>query len=237
MTGERRWSLVFLFLSVLALNPDLGLALEKTQMFTGKAFNGRGALEYIERHDLTYEGGDVIRSRTTYFDPDDRVIGYLLSEYASTPQFCNYTFTDLRNEYKDGVRLAADQVCLFRKERPEAEEETACLPREKTQIIGQGFHHFIAEHLEALAEGAVFHVKLAMPSRLGQFRFRILKKSIEGNNLFIRLEIDNWLIRLFAPHVDVVYDRQSGRLLRYEGISNVADASGRFKKVQIHYSY
>jgi hypothetical protein len=60
---------------------------------------------------------------------------------------------------------------------------------------------------------------------------------IEGDTIHIRLDIDNWFLRLFAPHVDVEYDLQTHRLLRYEGISNLADASGKYSKVVITYSY
>ena len=53
----------------------------------------------------------------------------------------------------------------------------------------------------------------------------------------IRLEVENWFLRLFAPYVEVTYERQSRCLMRYEGVSNVADVSGRFKRVQITYGY
>jgi hypothetical protein len=225
----------FLVVQILAVLPDSVLG--RTQTFTGKAFNGGGQLEYLEEHNIIYEGEKVTRSRTTYLGLDEQVIGSLTSEYAPTPRFCNYTFRDLRRQYVDGARIKTDQICLFRKKGPEGEEETVCLPMDDKQITGQGFHHFIVNQLDAIAAGEVFHVKLAFPSRLDQFGFRIRKKSIEGKNLFIRLEIDNWFLRLFTPHVDVVYERGSGRLLRYEGISNVADASGQFKKVQIKYFY
>ena len=209
----------------------------ETLSFTGKARSEQGGFEYTERHAITYDGEGVVRSRTTYFDPDERVIGSLLSEYASPPQFCDYTFQDLRKQYVDGVRLEPDRICLFRRTAPDAEKETVCLPREDAQIIGQGFHHFIVTHLGAIEKGEVYHVKLALPSRLDQARFRIRKRRVEGSRLFIRLEVDNWILRLFTPHIDVIYDRESGRLLRYEGISNVADASGECKPVRIDYAY
>jgi len=237
MRTKRHFGFLSLSLIVLSLGLVNGIALGRTQTFIGKAFDETGALEYIEKHDIVHEGNSVLTSHTTYVGPNESVIGYLDSEYSPLPQDCSYIFKDLRRQYEDGVRLKEDRICLFRKKAPEVKEETLCLPKEKNQIIGQGFHHFIRSQLESIAEGEVFHVKLVLPSRLDQADFRILKKKMEGNALFIRLEVDNWLIRLFAPSMDVVYDIGSGRLLSYEGISNVADASGRFKKVKINYSY
>jgi hypothetical protein len=76
-----------------------------------------------------------------------------------------------------------------------------------------------------------------LPSRLDQYEFRIRKRKINGDTLYIRLEIDNWLLRMFAPHVDAEYDLKTRHLLRYEGISNLEDAAGKHKKVSITYSY
>jgi len=47
----------------------------------------------------------------------------------------------------------------------------------------------------------------------------------------------NWILRIFAPHIDVAYDRKAALLLRYEGVSNVSDASGQRQKVEIRYTY
>lgn len=212
-------------------------ALGNSQIFTGKALNKWGELEYVEEHVIAYEGKAVTHSRTTYFDSANRIIGHLTSEYSPMPQFCSYTFNNLRKQYVDGVQVRDNQICLFRKQNSAAEKEVVCLPMEEKQIVGQGFHHFIIDQLDAIASGSILHVKLAVPSRLDQFDFRIRKMSEKGKNLQIRLEIDNWFLRLFAPHVDVVYETENGRIIRYEGISNMSDASGRYKKVRIDYFY
>jgi hypothetical protein len=95
------------------------------------------------------------------------------------------------------------------------------------RIVGQGFHPFLCNRLESIAAGEIFHVQLVLPSRLNQYQFRIRKLQIQGDVPRIRLEIDNWFLRLFAPQVDADYRLKTGRLLRYEGISNLTDASER----------
>ena len=215
----------------------LATAEASNETFTGKAVSPRGALQYTERHFVNYENGTVSKSETIYYDPSDRKIGDLISDYTHGPQFGSYDFRDIRAQYEDGAKVADDRVRLFRKENPEDDVEAKYLKRKTDQIVGQGFHHFVANNLEAIAQGEVFHVKLVMPSRLDQFQFRIRKKKIDGDTIYIRLDIDNWFLRLFASHVDVEYDLRTRRLLRYEGISNLADASGKYKKVVITYSY
>jgi len=209
----------------------------RVQTFTGRAVNEAGVLAYVEKHAIAYEDGRVKESRTTYFDPDERLIGTLESTYAPMPRLSTYSFRDLRKGYTDGVRLEPGRICMFRKRSLEAEEEIACRQLQGLQIAGQGFHHFIVNRLDAIAEGEVFHVELALPSRLDQARFRIRRHHTEGDRLWIRLEIDNWVLRLFAPRIDVAYDRKAALLLRYVGASNVSDASGQRQKVEIRYTY
>ena len=240
-TNSKRPLSLFVLVFLLILNPVSESfsdeAQNYTETFTGKAFDKTGALFYVEKHDVTYEGKTVIKSLTTYYDPNDRIIGTLSSEFDQDPRFCSYVFKDFRARYEDGAQMEKNRICLFRKPAPEEQKEEDCLPKTQSQIVGQGFHHFIVKHLKAIKSGEILHVKLVFPSRLDQYAFRIRKLEEKGDRLSVRLEIDNWFLRLFAPHVDAVYDRKNGHLLRYEGISNILNAEGDHPSVIIHYEY
>jgi hypothetical protein len=208
-----------------------------TEVFSARALNQSSGLEYTENHAVSYENEKVTRSRTLYFDPAGRMIGELISEYLPSPQFNTYSFKDMRAGYEDGVSVEGERLRLFRKKSPGANPESAYLRIEPDQVVGQGFHHFLRLNLEAVAAGEIFHIKLVMPSRLDQYSFRIRKVKMEGRTLHIRLEIDNWFLRIFAPYVDCEYDLSTRRLLRYVGISNLEDGSGSHRKVDIVYTY
>lgn len=233
--NSKRVLLALLFFAGLILS-NLG-TLAHGETFVGRALNSEGKLEYLEYHTVTHLNGKVSASQTTYYDVNNSKIGELISEYSFGPQFGSYDFKDIRAQYQDGAKVASDKIFLFRKLSPENEFEEKYLPKEADQIVGQGFHQFIVHNLEKIAQGEVFQIRLVLPSRLDQYEFRISKREINGDALCIRLEIDNWLLRLFAPHVDVEYDLRTRHLLRYEGISNLEDTSGKHKKVYITYSY
>jgi hypothetical protein len=72
---------------------------------------------------------------------------------------------------------------------------------------------------------------------LDDFKFRIRKKTMEQDVISIRLEIDHWFLRLFAPHIDTEYHLPSKHLLRYKGLSNLKNPSGAYKTVTIIYAY
>ena len=207
------------------------------EKFVGKAWSRNGSVEYIEHHRVRYENGRVVESLTEYFDPDNRKIADLTSTYVFGPQFGSYDFRDIRASYADGAKVLPDKIEVFRKEDPAKQPEIRRLPRQSNQIVGQGFHQYIRSQLDNIARGEVYHVEMVLPSRLNQYKFRIRKLKIEDSVLSIRLEIDNWFLRLFAPHVDAVYDMNTRRLLRYEGLSNITNAAGKYQDVVIEYSY
>jgi len=220
-----------------ALNLSCFGTLAYGEKFVGKAVNFKGTLEYAEYHTVNYIKGKVSESQTIYYDANNNKIGELISEYSHGLQFGSYDFRDIRAQYEDGAKVELDRIRLFRKKSPESDLEDKYILKEDNQIVGQGFHQFIVHNLEQIAQGEIFQVRLVLPSRLDQYEFRIRKRKIEGDILFIRLEVENWLLRLFAPNIDVDYDLKKGHLLRYEGISNLEDTTGKHKKVIITYTY
>lgn len=214
-----------------------GHATANVMTFTGRAFNRAGELEYVEKHTVRYTDGMVSESQTIYLDPDNRQIGYLNSDYAQGPQYGSYEFNDMRARYEDGASVNGDRILVFRKSDPRKAIKSKNIQLSENQIVGQGFNHFIANNLDAVAAGQVFQVRLVLPSRLNQYKFRIRLRNIENDTAYIRLEIDNWFLRLIAPYVEAEYSLKTKRLLRYEGISNMTDAFGKHRKVVIAYEY
>lgn len=238
-TGRRRWiqGLLALFAFACLVLPGVERALATQEVFEGRAVDSEGRLEYIERHNVTYEGGRAIRSVTTYTDGEGRIIGELISQSDTSPWVNTYGFRDLRAKYEDGVSVSGEKLLLYRKKGPEKETELKALPMQPGQVMGPGVNHFIRSNLEAIAGGGDFRIQLVLPSRLEQYGFQVRKLKLEGQRVYVRLEIDNWLLRLIAPHVVCEYDLSQRRLLRYVGISNLEDGSGTHKQVDITYRY
>lgn len=80
-----------------------------TEVFSGKAANEKGELEYVENHAVTYEDGKVAKSWTLYFDSNNGVIGEFVSEYLPSPQFSTYAFRQMRARYEDGVTVQGER--------------------------------------------------------------------------------------------------------------------------------
>ena len=228
---------VFLLVSLagLFLPPIPGFAAD--QIVIGKAYNANGELEYIEHHRLHLDGDRVVAIRTVFLDTGFQKIGELVSDFSHGPQFGSYEFTDSRAQYTDGARVTADRITLYCRRSPGGDIETKSLPITSDQIVGQGFNQFIVTRLDALARGEEFRMKLVLPSKLDQYEVCIRKSKIEGDVLHVRVEMANWFLKLFAPHMDAEYDLKTRRLLRYDGSSLVEDAGGKNTQVSIMYEY
>jgi hypothetical protein len=131
----------------------------------------------------------------------------------------------------------SDRILIYRRETPQADIKKKYLKRESTQIVGQVFHHYILSNFDALMRGDVILAKLVLPAHMDQFDIRISKNKIEDGRLQVRIEIDNWFLRLFTPHVDAEYDLANRRLLSYRGLSMIADESGKNEPVTVSYDY
>ena len=229
----RSLAVVALVIYLLAPIPVFG----DIEMVYGKAFNKAGNVEYFEEHMVQYKNGRIAAIITTYYSDSAQKIGSQLSDFSKGPQVASYDFKDERRQYNDGVQVMSDQILIYCKDTPDTETKKKYISRESDQIIGQGFNQFIVSRLDALARGDRFSAKLVLPAQMDQFNVRISKHKIEENRMVVRIELDNWFLRLFTPHVEAEYDLNTGRLLQYQGVSMISDGSGKTVKVTTVYEY
>ena len=51
------------------------------------------------------------------------------------------------------------------------------------------------------------------------------------------LKLANWFLGVFAPELQLTYDKKNKKLLQYQGVSNIKDDSGSNQDVTIRYQY
>ena len=224
-----------LFIAIFLLASTSAFA--EIEKFHGKAVNSDGDLVFFEEHTIRYVNDQIATMNTVYYDAHLNKIGELTSDFSHGPQMGSYDFKDLRASYRDGAKVTAEQILIYCKEEPEADTQKKVLQRESGQIVGQGFHHFIQANLDVLAKGKIISAKLVLPAQMDQFKVRILKKSLDRDRLQVRIEMDNWFLRLFAPHVEAEYDINTRQLLAYKGVSAISNSSGKTIPVTISYDY
>ena len=226
--------------SIIVLGLFMAIAVSshaRVETFTGRAVNTNGELEFIEEHSVQYRNGQIASLKTTYFDPDYNKIGEIISDFSAGSRFGSYKFKDERLAYIDGAKVFADQIMVYSQKTPQGRFKKKHLKRDSNQILGQGFHPFIQENFEALLEGKVFGVKLVLPSQMDQFRVRIRPIKEENGRLTLRIDLDNWFLRLLAPSIEAEYEINTRRLVAYRGVSAISNTSGKNVPVTISYAY
>ena len=225
--------LLTMALLILAVLPSMA----DTERIRGTAVSSDGNVVFFEEHIIKYNSNRIATMNTTYYDADLNKIGELASDFSQGLQFGSYDFIDERQQYNDGARVMSDRILIYSQKSPESDPKEKIIQRHSDQIVGQGFHPFIVNNLDKFAKGEVIPAKLVLPAHMDQYDVRIQQKGVENDRIQIRIEMDNWFLRLFAPHVEVEYDLHTRQLLSYRGVSVVADASGKIIPVTVSYEY
>jgi hypothetical protein len=206
----------------------------EVERFSGTARGPGGAVLYLEEHAVELEEGRPRAAVTAYLDPAGAPIAELRTDFSGDPAAPSYAFTDLRTGAREIVTVSERELRL------EAGERAATLPRPARLTTGQGLDRLVRARLAALAGGEEVRVRYAIPSRLDAYEFRLRGRALDDQRVRVRVELSSFLLRLFAPDLEVDYERGSGRLLRYRGASNLSfGPPGREEhpQVEILYSY
>jgi hypothetical protein len=234
-------------LSVLAAAASVALAKTetsrtetfKTETYSGEAFK-KGQLVYREKHQFTVGGdGKVISSKTEYLNPDGKPIALLENRFAESLNCPAHDFQDFRNGQKHGVRYVDGKPVMYNQEKDKPEETKSLSEKEqkgRMVVGGQGLHYYLREHFSELNKKDI-PILFLIPGRLEGYKFELNFLRDTNGVLDYEIEIDNFFLKLFAPKLDMVYERSSKRLLNYKGLSNLLDDKGKNQSVEIKYAY
>lgn len=188
---------------------------------------------YTEVHKAYFEQGVLKKSTNDYFDLKGQKIAELNSDYEKSLVMPTYLFRDILSKEEEGLRFENGRYVIFRKKDGE-KEETNALKETENIFSCQGWHYYLISQLTAIKDKPIL-MKLIFPSRLDFYSFRVRLSEVDNHLLKLRLEFDSWVMRLFAPYLDIVYDRETKRLVYYYGPSNISNKEGEVQNVHIFY--
>jgi hypothetical protein len=172
---------------------------------------------------------------------------YLYSEH----HFCDEAFQRCRVEYIDntGELIARKNVDFsanptaptlrfedFRRERDVRKEFDA----ESELVVDSGFDNFIRSRWDALETGNRVEFPFLPAGREDPLNMEAVlarNSGCEQEQLCLEVALDSWFLQMLVEPIRLTYDRDSQRLLRFRGLSNIADAGGGGQNVDIRYSY
>jgi hypothetical protein len=190
-----------------------------------------GQFYYTEEHEEWHQASQPSETRITYKDDARTVIVTKKIDY--------FLQEDLRDGSMEEARTEGGVTELtYRRNRNKA-VETRKIRIPPPVVIDGGFTNFVKLHWQDLERGEKISFSFAVPSQLDYFSFRMSKAqetTFNGKHAVIyKMELDHPILRAILPAVLLTYNKSSRRLMRYEGISNINDKTGKSYHVRIVY--
>ncbi|SFF39537.1 hypothetical protein SAMN04488120_103183 [Fontimonas thermophila] len=193
---------------------------------------------YEEHHRFVYDGAVLIEHRVDYRRPDGTPLATKTLDYRTSRYAPAFRLADARDGYVEGAEYVDGSYRLFRRSSQRAAEESKRLPASPDLVADAGFDQYLRDHLQNLLRMGKAEIRFAVAGRLDAFAFRAVV--LERTRLFgsdavkLRVEPDSWLRWLVKP-IDLTYDLRDGRLLRYEGLSNIRSETGELYDARIDF--
>src|SRR5690606_41863725 len=90
---------------------------------------------------------------------------------------------------------------------------------------------------QALQQGKRVDFHFASAARQDLIRFRLEPQASDNNELVLSMRLSSRLLAWLLDPIELTYDKNSQRLLRYKGLTNIQDDNCTTYKADIEYLY
>jgi hypothetical protein len=217
--------------------------------YRGSAFDmEHNSAAYVEEHREGFVAGKHVFTRTDFLGPDGKPLAQRTLDFGRFDCKPDYTYRDLRNGYEEGAAVdpakgaAEIQVHYRDSARAPLKEKRIKVP--EPCVINGGVGEFVRRRWDEIAAGKKAAFNMVIPARLDYFRFEAYvdrKYSLAPGEakgrayLPVVVEPRSTVLSMLLPTIVLYIDAASRRLIRYQGIVNVADAKGRSLRVRTDY--
>lgn len=192
-------------------------------------------LLYREQHLVRRENSQATERLVLYRCADGTAFARKRVDYRGSAQAPEFSLEDARLGYGEGLRRSGGSQSVWVRAGQGAAERSAPLEATAARLVADaGFDEFIRSQWQPLLAGKSVPLRFAVPARLASLGFKVNRVGAtrfggEPAELF-RLRLGG-VLGWIAPHIDVVYGRDSRRLLRFEGLSNLREDDGKSQLV------
>jgi hypothetical protein len=190
---------------------------------------------YGEEHFMRFQNGRIAERVVLYKCQNGAPFARKHLSYANAlaPDF---DLLDVSSGMHEGVRPKTGGREIFFRESYKDKETTGPLPDVPGLVGDAGFDEFVRANWAPLMAGEKRRLDFVVPSRLDVIGFQV--RHIQSDTVsgfpaeMFRLRLSGFL-GLLLPSIDVYYSSSDRVLLRYDGLSNLHDASGSIYKAHI----
>lgn len=192
-----------------------------------------GRLLYVEAHTVQ-NFGRVGETRIVMYRCSLNGPAFARKEltYGAVREEPEFTFTDARTGYIEGLRRSASGLRVFQQEGMQSTRREAPVPTGIAIVSDAGFDEFVRKHWNELEAGKSVRFPFLVPARLDYLSFKVKKHRetrIDGQTAsVIRLNLSG-VLGWFLPYIEVTYRKADRLLKRYEGLTNIRDPKGDYQ--------
>ncbi|MCD8522185.1 MAG: hypothetical protein LRY66_15315 [Saccharospirillaceae bacterium] len=196
-------------------------------------------LIYREEHRLQLRDGKPYQRDVNYFDAEGKMIAQKENRYFNNAAAPDFRLQDLRNNYREQALYNDDGSLTLGLQESDGqawqEKRIKSLPDDL--IIDAGFDEFVRRHWQTLLAGKQVTFSFASAARQDLVNFRLQTQSADEHRLVLSMRLQSRMLSWLLSPIELTYDRQSQRLLRYRGLSNILDEQGNSYQADIRYQY
>ncbi len=223
-------------ITVFSLCCSMLVAAQTTLTYQGMAYApGTDTLLYSEHHTLTLENHQLVKREVEYRNANGDAIAQKQNRYnqgATQPEFL---LQDQRRDYREQVSY--DQGFVMTVQENGKTEQARIDKDAQPLVIDAGFDEFVRQHWATLLAGEQVDFYFAAPARQDVIAFRVIPSAITEQQLQLEMRLQSrWLAWLLDP-IQLHYDLNNQRLLRYIGLTNIQDDNGKGIDADIRYQY
>lgn len=192
--------------------------------FEGRAVSlETGELYYTESHQVILEDSGAYRSAlVVYKTPTGEVLAEKTLDYAKSQSAPDMMFHDKRTDERVTVNLnPKDKNLRLLYEQSNARREKSVTLDDETLVVDAGFNRYIDSAWSILVKRKPSVFSFLAITRAQLFNFEAVPIGQTESNLIVELHPNNFLINWLVDPIKLTYDKNSQRLLRFEGLTNI----------------
>jgi hypothetical protein len=213
--------------------------------YRGSAFDTeRQVSAYVEEHVEGFLKGKHVYTHTAFLAADGKRMAERTLDFGRYEFKPDYLYRDLRNGYEEGAQVGATDIRVHFRDSARAPLKEKRIQVPEPCIINGGVGEFVKQRWGELAAGKKVPFNMVIPARLDFFRFvayvdhkyAMTDAETKGRKyLPVVIEPKSTVLSMLLPTIVMYEDAKTLRLIRYQGIVNVADAKGRSLRVRVEY--
>lgn len=180
--------------------------------------------------------------QVTYSTPSGQAFAHKTLTYTGRAFQPLVQFTDTRFNEVLSVQPHPQGWQLLRQQQ--GLQEQVQLADSAQLVIDAGFNDYIQQHWDSLLQGQIIRFYFALPARLTQFKLSAQKIPAEASPLpqhpqweYFTLKPSQALLSWVVPPLHLAYQRDTRRLMYFQGRSNISSPEGNNWEVRIQYRY